>query len=628
MKQTYILIALFVLCTAGLLFAQTSYGTREDTFWHTYDNGDAQGTVWWMGDETIAENGSIGGYDSGVYLTLDTPIIQLSGSNSALSFKMRYLFEPPTPNGQWDGFDAFNVRISTNGGLTWTPISGTPAYNISSSYVFGQTYGEGMGIPGYAGNSNGWANASFNLSAYVGQNVKLRFVFASDDNDNTNTESHPDWFGVMIDDISVGNYSNSGVNDGQMTIPNPFTPHEMLVDGNYMWIGAETGLYKMNVTTYQSEAFLPGNSGIPSIICVGLDKDTQGNIWVATFGNGVAKYDGANWTVYNMANSDLPSDIVYKLHVDSSGQVWAACYGGGLAVFDNGDWTTYNTGNSNIPTNMVWCLEIGNDNKVWVGTGGLFGMGVGLAVLDLDDNSWTSYNHENSGLSNNDIMCIKEDSQGRMWIGTAGGVSVFDGTNWTGYNTSNSSLTSNSINSIAFDIDGSTWLGMADWDNGGVAHLSDSNWTIFNQDNSGMISNDCVYSICIDPQGRKWIGTWEGIVIYDGNNWIRPITSIVGVEDMQTPSVSDLLLSSYPNPFLYQTSITYSLHKSAQTELSIYNIRGQLVRKLVNEPFSSGQHTVIWDGKDDNGNSLATGIYLCRISSAGKQETHKMLLMK
>ncbi|MDY0150656.1 MAG: FlgD immunoglobulin-like domain containing protein [Candidatus Cloacimonas sp.] len=102
-----------------------------------------------------------------------------------------------------------------------------------------------------------------------------------------------------------------------------------------------------------------------------------------------------------------------------------------------------------------------------------------------------------------------------------------------------------------------------------------------------------------------------------------------GIEDDSLSPVALSTISIYPNPFYTSTTISYALNKpSKYVELGIYNIRGQLVRKLVNEPLTSGQHTAIWDGKDDKGNTLATGMYLCRISSAGKQETHKMLLMK
>jgi hypothetical protein len=143
-----------------------------------------------------------------------------------------------------------------------------------------------------------------------------------------------------------------------------------------------------------------------------------------------------------------------------------------------------------------------------------------------------------------------------------------------------------------------------------------------------------------------WVQEWKGIMSYNnegypiyqlGYYWETNIWDLCErmsfyYEGMATqgeiaPNLQ-LVVSNYPNPFIGATTISYKLPQPAQTELSIYNLRGQLVRKLVNEPLTSGQHTVTWDGKDDNGKALASGMYLCRISSAGKQETHKMLLMK
>jgi len=622
LKMIIALIMIIILFSTGLLFAQLNATDRSNIFWHIYDNGDSQGNVWWMGDPTMAENGSIGGYEDEEYLILDTPTVNLSNTNSTLTFKMRYLFQSP----QTYGDDAFNIRISTNGGMTWFPISGSPNYNIASSYAFGNTWGEGANIPGYGGNSDGWVNASFDLSAYNGQNIKIRFVFASDDSQSS--ENNPTWFGVMIDDIAVGNYSNNGIADGQMSIPNPFTPHDMLANGNYMWIAAETGLYKMDITTYQCEVMTPFNSNIP--FATGLEQDNQGNLWIASFGYGVFKYDGDNWTTYNMANSDLPGDNIYRIKIDNSGRIWAACYGAGLAVLENGVWTSYNTSNSDIPTNMIWCLEIDNSNKIWIGTGGHFGMGVGMAVLDLTNYSWTVYNHANSGLPSNDIMFIETDAQNRKWIGTEDdGIAILDNNEWTVYNTSNSALTSNKINSIAFDLDESVWLGMADEDNGGVAHFDGTDsWTIYNQDNSGMISNDCVYSICIDSQCRKWIGTWEGIVIFDGTTWIRPYISEIVASDSPVQVVPEFFLSNYPNPFNPTTTISYNLPNSGQTEISVYNIKGQLVKQLVNEFQESGEHTITWNGKDDSDNPVSSGIYFSKVSSVGKTQIHKMMMIK
>jgi|GEM_PF-5233759 len=120
-----------------------------------------------------------------------------------------------------------------------------------------------------------------------------------------------------------------------------------------------------------------------------------------------------------------------------------------------------------------------------------------------------------------------------------------------------------------------------------------------------------------ERQNDSWVLVERTSFSYDGSDII----------DNTTPNVP-LVITNYPNPFVSTTAVTYKLPQSAQTELCIYNVRGQLVRNLVNEPLTSGQHTVSWDGKDDNGNSLASGMYLGRITSAGKQETHKMLLMK
>ncbi|HPT72791.1 MAG TPA: T9SS type A sorting domain-containing protein, partial [Candidatus Cloacimonadota bacterium] len=87
-------------------------------------------------------------------------------------------------------------------------------------------------------------------------------------------------------------------------------------------------------------------------------------------------------------------------------------------------------------------------------------------------------------------------------------------------------------------------------------------------------------------------------------------------------------ISCYPNPFNSETTISYNLSTKGQVELNIYNIRGQLIRHLVNDKQILGKHTVTWNGKDDHGKTLASGIYFCRISSAGRQATRKMVLLK
>ncbi|NIS14642.1 MAG: T9SS type A sorting domain-containing protein, partial [Aliifodinibius sp.] len=86
---------------------------------------------------------------------------------------------------------------------------------------------------------------------------------------------------------------------------------------------------------------------------------------------------------------------------------------------------------------------------------------------------------------------------------------------------------------------------------------------------------------------------------------------------------------NYPNPFNPRTQISYQLDRSVDNvTLKVYNILGQEVRTLVNEPQDAGFYEVAWDSRDDNGNPVATGIYFYRLQADNLTETKKMVLLK
>jgi hypothetical protein len=85
---------------------------------------------------------------------------------------------------------------------------------------------------------------------------------------------------------------------------------------------------------------------------------------------------------------------------------------------------------------------------------------------------------------------------------------------------------------------------------------------------------------------------------------------------------------NYPNPFNLSTTIEYGLPQDAHVKLTVYNILGEKVRVLVNEYQSAGERNVIWDGKNDNGDVVASGIYLYRIEAGSFTKTAKMSLLK
>ncbi|MCL2063536.1 MAG: S8 family serine peptidase [Candidatus Cloacimonetes bacterium] len=88
------------------------------------------------------------------------------------------------------------------------------------------------------------------------------------------------------------------------------------------------------------------------------------------------------------------------------------------------------------------------------------------------------------------------------------------------------------------------------------------------------------------------------------------------------------LHGNYPNPFNPETNISFSLATDTDVNIAIYNIRGQKVRSLLNDFLERGMHTIIWDGKDDNGRELSSGVYLYRLNTEEFDMTRRMVLLK
>ena len=89
-----------------------------------------------------------------------------------------------------------------------------------------------------------------------------------------------------------------------------------------------------------------------------------------------------------------------------------------------------------------------------------------------------------------------------------------------------------------------------------------------------------------------------------------------------------LLYQNYPNPFNPKTKIQYSIPKDARVELKIYNIKGQLVKTLFNQKQKRGIYTLIWDGKDNKGRCVGTGVYLYQLKAGNNSTIKKMILLK
>ncbi|NOZ61987.1 MAG: T9SS type A sorting domain-containing protein, partial [Calditrichaeota bacterium] len=118
------------------------------------------------------------------------------------------------------------------------------------------------------------------------------------------------------------------------------------------------------------------------------------------------------------------------------------------------------------------------------------------------------------------------------------------------------------------------------------------------------------------------------------NTFYGPISIILTSANINKNTIPDnyALSQNYPNPFNPETSIEYALPEPAQVTLSIYDINGHLVRKLVSGKQAAGVHLAIWDGRDNAGAKVVSGIYFYHFKAVSKNQifskTNKMILMK
>ena len=89
-----------------------------------------------------------------------------------------------------------------------------------------------------------------------------------------------------------------------------------------------------------------------------------------------------------------------------------------------------------------------------------------------------------------------------------------------------------------------------------------------------------------------------------------------------------LTVNNYPNPFNPTTTIEFSLPEPGQAHLDVYAMSGQKIRNLTSGYMTAGVHSAVWDGRDDNGISVSSGVYFSRVSVGEVTSSRTMMLVK
>jgi hypothetical protein len=123
------------------------------------------------------------------------------------------------------------------------------------------------------------------------------------------------------------------------------------------------------------------------------------------------------------------------------------------------------------------------------------------------------------------------------------------------------------------------------------------------------------------------IGSSAGFLLYAGF-WekLGALTPVLDAASLEI--LENRLLQNYPNPFNPSTTIQYWVAKENPVQITIYNVNGQKVRTLVAETCIPGRYSAVWDGRDDGGIAVATGMYLYRLRVGPYSSVKKMLMLK
>jgi hypothetical protein len=127
------------------------------------------------------------------------------------------------------------------------------------------------------------------------------------------------------------------------------------------------------------------------------------------------------------------------------------------------------------------------------------------------------------------------------------------------------------------------------------------------------------------PSGNIYVSDWDnGLFVFSFTD-----STATGIDPPRSSAPDNYALhQNYPNPFNPSTTIKYEIPDQGFVSLSVYNLLGQKIRNLVGEVEPAGVHSVEWDGTDELGSPVPSGIYFYRMTTAGLSDIKRMILMK
>jgi two-component system sensor histidine kinase ChiS len=298
----------------------------------------------------------------------------------------------------------------------------------------------------------------------------------------------------------------------------------------FMWFGTEDGLnkydgYKFTVYRHNpADSFSLGNSEVRDIY-----EDLSGNIWIATSGGGLNRFERATEHFTRFTNdrnnpSSIPSNFINRItshRYDDKELFWIGTHMG-LSKFDTESekFTLFSHTDKGYPYSYIEAMAVDSAGKVWIGSSG-----DGLHRFDPETGKYTSYRHDPDipgSISDNQISSLYWHKSGILWIGTVkGGLNRFDPKNnrFISYRADPANkyaVSSDWITSIYEDRRGTFWLTTA-YGGLNIFNRQTERFSSFMHDpgDPNSISDNTAMCIFEDRSGILWVGTWGGIDKFD-----------------------------------------------------------------------------------------------------------------
>ncbi len=449
---------------------------------------------------------------------------------------------------------------------------------------------------------------------------------------------------INFDRNKTWNIYDSNDSGGLLT-----TANSLFIDNyNRLWIGQWLGpLIGFNGSEWYEYGPV-SNSGLPRNSIKSIAFDQSGNVWFGTY-TGLGKYDFQNWEVFNASNSEIADQQIKTVHIDDNNNVWVGTAYTGLVKYDGVNWTNYNSSNSGIPSYSVRALNHDKNNNLFVGTeNGLvmfdginwktlnidslpgFGNYVYAIAVDTNDVIWfglsgglvkyednvlTEYTRYNSGIPG-PAYALSIDKNNNIWIASSKNLTKYDRSDWYVYELMGQNQNWE-INTLIVDLEINVWIGTVN--QGIIIFNNDETWSNMTPDNSYLPNSD-VLSIAIDKKGNKWIGTDDGLAIYNQGG----IVKVEEFEGLKSNFADDFtLFQNYPNPFRKSTMIKYFLNEPNSVNIKIYDIRGREIRSYFKGFQTTGGY--IFNLKLHN---QPSGIYFLRYQVGEYLKTQKLILQR